>query len=443
MYAPPPAPHAAVHPWQSGGATASDEPPPHAALTCGTVSYADLAAATDGFSDTKLLGQGGFGHVYRGTLGAGAAAREVAIKRLRVDSGQGDREFRAEVESIGRVHHRNLVSLVGYCIHGDQRLLVYEHVSNHTLESHLHHGGDEPTLLDWERRWRIALGAAKGLAYLHEDCHPKIIHRDIKAANILLDDNFEPKVADFGLAKIQHGDDTHVSTRVMGTFGYMAPEYTNTGKITDRSDVFSFGVVLLEIITGKRPVLSDEDDETLVSWARPLLTKALEGQLSDELIDARLEANYDAHGMRRLIACAAAAARHTARSRPRMSQIVRYLEGELPLEALNGGVEPGQSEAHDGTTTEQLMRMRRMAFLRRGADSDNTGATGFVSEATSEYGLRASSSSSGGDAAQSTSRAPGQDPGDAAGNNVGGAGRHSGELGAMSRRTRPGRGGLE
>uniref|UniRef100_A0A8R7K657 non-specific serine/threonine protein kinase n=2 Tax=Triticum urartu TaxID=4572 RepID=A0A8R7K657_TRIUA len=294
-----------------------------------------------------------------GTLGAGAAAREVAIKRLRAVSGQGEREFRAEVESIGRVHHRNLVSLLGYCIHGDQRLLVYEHVPNHTLESHLHHAGDGPTLLDWERRWRIALGAAKGLAYLHEDCHPKIIHRDIKAANILLDDNFEPKVADFGLAKIQHGDDSHVSTRVMGTFGYMAPEYTNTGKITDRSDVFSFGVVLLEIITGKRPVLSDEadqDDETLVSWARPLLTKALDGELSVELIDPRLEANYDAHEMQRLIACAAAAVRHTARSRPRVSQIVRYLEGELPLEALNGGVEPGQSEAHDATTTEQLRR---------------------------------------------------------------------------------------
>ncbi|KAF6996855.1 hypothetical protein CFC21_013145 [Triticum aestivum] len=451
MYAPPPAPHAAVRPWQSGGgATASDQPPPHAAVTGGTVSYADLAAATDGFSDAKLLGQGGFGHVYRGTLGAGAAAREVAIKRLRAGSGQGEREFRAEVESIGRVHHRNLVSLLGYCIHGDQRLLVYEHVPNHTLESHLHHAGDGPTLLDWERRWRIALGAAKGLAYLHEDCHPKIIHRDIKATNILLDDNFEPKVADFGLAKIQHGDDSHVSTRVMGTFGYMAPEYTNTGKITDRSDVFSFGVVLLEIITGKRPVLSDEpdeDDETLVSWARPLLTKALDGELSVELIDPRLEANYDAHEMQRLIACAAAAVRHTARSRPRVSQIVRYLEGELPLEALNGGVEPGQSEAHDATTTEQLRRMRRMAFLQRGADSDNTGATGFVSEATSEYGLCASSSSSDGDAAQSTSRAPdGQHPGvasHAAGHNVGRAGRHSGELGAMSRRTRPGRAGLE
>lgn len=388
-------------------------------MTGGTVSYADLSAATGGFSDANLLGQGGFGHVYRGALGE----REVAIKRLRPGSGQGDREFRAEVESIGRVHHRNLVSLVGYCIHGDQRLLVYEHVPNKTLEFHLHGSEDMPTL-DWERRWRIAVGSAKGLAYLHEDCHPKIIHRDIKAANILLEDNFEPKVADFGLAKIQHGEDTHVSTRVMGTFGYMAPEYTNTGKITERSDVFSFGVVLLEIITGRRPVLSPEPDidETLAFWARPLLTKAIEeDQISDVLIDPKLEANYDAHEMQRLIACAAAAVRHTARSRPRMSQIVRYLEGELSVEALNAGVAPGQSDTQplDGTA-EQLSRMRKMAFLRDPVTDDT-----LVSEATSEYGLYASSSSGDGDG------------------NADVAGRHSGEEAGpsekMSKRTRPGK----
>ncbi|XP_047044168.1 proline-rich receptor-like protein kinase PERK1 [Lolium rigidum] len=410
---------AASSSWHSSAAVASDPPPPqHPAVKGGTVSYADLAAATGGFSEANLLGQGGFGHVYRGELGN----REVAIKRLRPGSGQGDREFRAEVESIGRVHHRHLVSLLGYCVHDQQRLLVYEHVSNHTLEFHLH--GDGQTL-DWERRWKIALGSAKGIAYLHEDCHPKIIHRDIKAANILLEDNFEPKVSDFGLAKIQNVDDSHVSTRVMGTFGYMAPEYTNTGKITDRSDVFSFGVVLLEIITGMRPVLPGEhdNDETLVSWARPLLAKNFEEQISGELIDPMLESTYDAHEMQRLIACAAAAVRDTSRSRPRMSQIVRYLEGELPLDALNAGVEPGQSETHDDGEREQLRRMRRMAFFMPGADSD-TGATGIVSEATSEYGLYASSSSSGGDDAQTTNRP------------------RASELGATSRRTRPGRAGL-
>lgn len=251
-----------MHSGQSSRPPSESPMPPHMA-TGGTFAYDDLAAATDGFSDANLLGQGGFGHVYRGTVGGG---HEVAIKKLRAGSGQGDREFRAEVEIISRVHHKNLVSLVGYCIYGEQRLLVYEYVPNKTLEFHLH-GNGRPTL-DWPRRWKIAVGSAKGLAYLHEDCHPKIIHRDIKAANILLDYNYEPKVADFGLAKYQAAEATAVSTRVMGTFGYLAPEYAASGKVSDRSDVFSFGVMLLELVTGRKPIVTSSpfQDETLVSW---------------------------------------------------------------------------------------------------------------------------------------------------------------------------------
>nr|CAB3478307.1 unnamed protein product [Digitaria exilis] len=350
-----------MHSWQSS--RGPSEPPmpllnPSPAMAGGTYAYDDLAAATDGFSDANLLGQGGFGHVYRGTLGG----HEVAIKKLRAGSGQGDREFRAEVEIISRVHHKNLVSLVGYCLYGEQRLLVYEYVPNKTLEFHLH-GKDaascsvaqctprmvidllplEPDIfevgsgsgrpaLDWPRRWKIAVGSAKGLAYLHEDCHPKIIHRDIKAANILLDYNYEPKVADFGLAKYQAAEVTAVSTRVMGTFGYLAPEYAATGKVNDRSDVFSFGVMLLELITGRKPIMRSSGDqpETLVSWARPLLTRAVEEENYDELIDPRLETNYDAYDMARLIACAAAAVRQTARSRPRMSQVIINKPSPLP-----------------------------------------------------------------------------------------------------------------
>ncbi|RCV16935.1 hypothetical protein SETIT_3G178400v2 [Setaria italica] len=441
--------------WQtiSGGLSGPlRPPPPPPPVTGGTVSYADLAAATGGFSDANLLGQGGFGHVYRGTLeGAG----EVAIKRLRPGSGQGDREFRAEVEIISRVHHRHLVSLVGYCIHGDQRLLVYEYVPNKTLELHLH-GGNRPAL-DWQHRWRIALGSAKGLAYLHEDCDPKIIHRDIKAANILLDYNFEPKVSDFGLAKIQPADDTHVSTRVMGTFGYLAPEYATTGKVTDRSDVYSYGVVLLELITGRRPVLSSEpyNDETLVSWSRPRLTKALEEDILDGLVDPSMGANYDAVDMQRLIACAAAAVRHTARSRPRMSQIVRYLEGQLSVEALNAGVAPGQSEVMEDHAGEQLRRMRRLAFVpgtsTRGFMTENNISSSYVSEPTSEYGLNPSSSSSDdADASEVSSvhRAASRPPTTAttgsSATGTGMEGQSSGEIGGaegMSRRMRPGRGG--
>ncbi|KAF2555529.1 hypothetical protein F2Q68_00014028 [Brassica cretica] len=205
-------------------------------------SYQELAEITQGFARHNILGEGGFGCVYKGTLHDG---KVVAVKQLKAGSGQGDREFTAEVEIISRVHHRHLVSLVGYCISDQHRLLIYEYVANQTLEHHLH--GKGRPVLEWSKRVRIAIGSAKGLAYLHEDCHPKIIHRDIK-----LNDTTQ----------------THVSTRVMGTFGYLAPEYASSGKLTDRSDVFSFGVVLLELVTGRKPVDQNQPlgEESLVEW---------------------------------------------------------------------------------------------------------------------------------------------------------------------------------
>ncbi|EPS57738.1 hypothetical protein M569_17078 [Genlisea aurea] len=281
-------------------------------------TYEELAAATDGFSEANVLGQGGFGFVHKGVL---PDRREVAIKSLKSGSGQGEREFQAEVEIISRVHHRHLVSLVGYCIANGQRMLAYEFVPNKTLEYHLH-GKDRP-VMNWSTRLRIAVGSAKGLAYLHEDCHPRIIHRDIKAANILLDCNFEAMVADFGLAKLTSDNYTHVSTRVMGTFGYLAPEYASSGKLTEKSDVFSFGVMLLELITGRRPIdlnnLTMED--SLVDWARPLLTKATENGDYDELVDPRLEGNYVAQELSCMVSCTAASIRHSARRRPKMSHV--------------------------------------------------------------------------------------------------------------------------
>ncbi|KAL7001296.1 Proline-rich receptor-like protein kinase perk8 [Sarracenia purpurea var. burkii] len=177
-------------------------------------TYEELVVATNGFSVQNLLGEGGFGCVYKGYLADG---REVAVKELKIGGGQGEREFRAEVEIISRIHHRHLVSLVGYCISDNRRLLVYDYVPNNTLHFHLH-GKDRP-VMDWTRRVKIAVGAARGIAYLHEDCHPRVIHRDIKSANILLDNNFDARVSDFGLAKLALDANTHITTRVMGTFG--------------------------------------------------------------------------------------------------------------------------------------------------------------------------------------------------------------------------------
>uniref|UniRef100_A0A6N2LEL5 non-specific serine/threonine protein kinase n=1 Tax=Salix viminalis TaxID=40686 RepID=A0A6N2LEL5_SALVM len=368
-------------------------PPPHPSLALGftksSFSYEELAAATEGFSQAKLLGQGGFGYVHKGLLPNG---KEIAVKSLKAGSGQGDREFQAEVEIISRVHHRHLVSLVGYCIAGEQKLLVYEFVPNSTLAFHLH-GKGRPTM-DWPTRLKIALGSAKGLAYLHEDCHPRIIHRDIKATNILLDCNFEAMVADFGLAKLSSDTCTHVSTRVMGTFGYLAPEYASSGKLTEKSDVFSFGVMLLELITGRLPVdVSGDMDDSLVEWATPLCAKALEDGNYDELIDPALEGNYNPHEVACMISCAGASVSYSAKRRPKMSQIVRALEGEA---SLDEGINPGRgfiyssassSDFEHSSYSTDTRKFRRTALDRIDYASSEFGHT-------RESGLDPSSSSS-------------------------------------------------
>ncbi|KAI3524605.1 hypothetical protein L1887_03264 [Cichorium endivia] len=375
-------------------------PPPSPGMSLGfsksTFTYEELARATDGFSEANLLGQGGFGYVHRGILPNG---KEVAVKQLKTGSGQGEREFQAEVEIISRVHHKHLVSLVGYCISGAQRLLVYEFVPNNTMEFHLH--GKNRPVMEFPTRLRIALGAAKGLAYLHEDCHPKIIHRDIKAANILLDFNFEAKVADFGLAKITSDVATHVSTRVMGTFGYLAPEYAASGKLSDKSDVFSFGVMLLELITGRRPVDSAQTfmDDSLVDWARPLLTRAMDDGNFDNIADPRLQKDYNHSEMARMVSCAAACVRHSARRRPRMSQVVRALEGDVSLSDLTEGTRAGPGSmygSHGSSDYDTAQYNEDMVKFRKMALGTQEYASSEYSRPTSEYGLYPSGSSSEG-----------------------------------------------
>ncbi|EFH66933.1 hypothetical protein ARALYDRAFT_472802 [Arabidopsis lyrata subsp. lyrata] len=331
-------------------------------------SYEELVIATNGFSDENLLGEGGFGRVYKGVL---PDERVVAVKQLKLGGGQGDREFKAEVETISRVHHRNLLSMVGYCISENRRLLIYDYVPNNNLYFHLHAAGTPG--LDWAIRVKIAAGAARGLAYLHEDCHPRIIHRDIKSSNILLEDNFHALVSDFGLAKLALDCNTHITTRVMGTFGYMAPEYASSGKLTEKSDVFSFGVVLLELITGRKPVDTSQPlgDESLVEWARPLLSHAIETEEFTTLADPKLGRNYVGVEMFRMIEAAAACIRHSAAKRPQMSQIVRAFDS-LAEEDLTNGMRLGESEIINSAQQSAEIRLfRRMAFGSQNYSTDS------------------------------------------------------------------------
>ncbi|KAJ6312458.1 hypothetical protein OIU77_014061 [Salix suchowensis] len=236
---------------------------------------------------------------------------DVAVKQLKIGGGQGEREFKAEIEIISRVHHRHLVSLVGYCMFETRRLLVYDYVPNNTLHFHLHEVGR--LALDWATRVKIAAGAARGIAYLHEDCHPRIIHRDIKSSNILLDNNFEAKVSDFGLAKLALDSNTHVTTRVMGTFG--SNNLVTSNK--DLNDSFiGTGVLILE--------------------ARPLLNHAIENEEFESLADPRLEKNYIESEMFRMIEAAAACVRHSASKRPRMGQVVRAFDTLAAADLTNG-----------------------------------------------------------------------------------------------------------
>ncbi|KAK8473555.1 hypothetical protein PHAVU_001G167700 [Phaseolus vulgaris] len=291
-------------------------------LSVKTFSLSELEKATDKFNSKRVLGEGGFGRVYSGTLEDGA---EVAVKLLTRDNQNGDREFIAEVEMLSRLHHRNLVKLIGICIEGRRRCLVYELVRNGSVESHLHGDDKMKGMLDWEARMKIALGAARGLAYLHEDSNPRVIHRDFKASNVLLEDDFTPKVSDFGLAREATEGSNHISTRVMGTFGYVAPEYAMTGHLLVKSDVYSYGVVLLELLTGRKPVdmSQPQGQENLVTWARPMLTSR-EGL--EQLVDPSLAGSYNFDDMAKVAAIASMCVHTEVTQRPFMGEVVQALK---------------------------------------------------------------------------------------------------------------------
>ncbi|KAG1362372.1 putative serine/threonine-protein kinase [Cocos nucifera] len=243
----------------------------------------EMEDATGGFAEATVIGKGEYGIVYRGVL---ADNTMVAIKNLLNNRGQAEKEFRMVVETIGRIRHKNLVSLLGYCVEGAYRMLVYEYVDNGNLDQWLHGDVGEVSPLTWDIRMKIILGTAKGLAYLHEGLEPKVVHRDVKSSNILLDRQWNPKVSDFGLAKLLGSERSYVTTRVMGTFGYVAPEYVSTGMLNDRSDVYSFGVLIMEIISGRTPVdyTRPPGEVNLVEW----LKNTVGDRKAEQVVDPKM-----------------------------------------------------------------------------------------------------------------------------------------------------------
>ncbi|XP_020586286.1 probable LRR receptor-like serine/threonine-protein kinase RKF3 [Phalaenopsis equestris] len=289
-------------------------------------SLEEIREATGNFSTENIIGMGGYGNVYKGVLKDGT---KVAIKRFKNCSAAGDASFVHEVEVIASVRHVNLVGLRGYCtattpMEGHQRIIVCDLIANGSLHDHLF--GYEEMRLSWPARQRIALGMARGLAYLHSSARPAIIHRDIKASNILLDERFEAKVADFGLAKFTPEGSSHVSTRVAGTLGYIAPEYALFGQLTEKSDVFSYGVVMLELLSGKKAFKSREDGQNwLVSdWAWSLVR---EGKTL-EVIEEGMEELGPKELLERYVLVAVLCSHPQLHARPTMDQVVKILDSD-------------------------------------------------------------------------------------------------------------------
>ncbi|XP_073104581.1 serine/threonine-protein kinase PBL27-like isoform X2 [Elaeis guineensis] len=287
-----------------------------------TFTFRELAAVTKNFRPDCLVGEGGFGRVYKGRLENGQV---VAVKQLDRNGLQGNREFLVEVLMLSLLHHPNLVNLIGYCADGDQRLLVYEFMPLGSLEDHLHDIPPDKEPLDWNTRMKIAAGAAKGLEYLHDKANPPVIYRDFKSSNILLGEGYHPKLSDFGLAKLGPvGDKTHVSTRVMGTYGYCAPEYAMTGQLTVKSDVYSFGVVFLELITGHKAIDNTRPDgeQNLVAWARPLFR---DRRKFPKMADPLLRGRFPMRGLYQALAVAAMCLQEQAATRPLIGDVVTAL----------------------------------------------------------------------------------------------------------------------
>ncbi|KAL4606579.1 hypothetical protein ACB092_09G113400 [Castanea dentata] len=290
--------------------------------------YKDLYIATKGFRDKELLGSGGFGRVYKGVLPTSKI--EIAVKKVSHESRQGMREFVAEIVSIGRLRHRNLVPLLGYCRRKGELLLVYDYMSNGSLDKYLF--DQPPVTLNWSQRFQVIKGVASGLFYLHEGWDQVVVHRDVKASNVLLDGELNGRLGDFGLARLyDHGTDPQ-TTHVVGTLGYLAPEHTRSGKATTSTDVFAFGAFMLEVACGRRPIQAygPSENSILVDWVFSHLSQG-------EIIEARdpkFGSNYVAEELQLVLKLGLLCSHSEAAARPSMRQVVQYLEGDVPFPDL-------------------------------------------------------------------------------------------------------------
>lgn len=293
-------------------------------------TYKELLRATENFNQSNKIGEGGFGSVYKGQLKNGTI---IAVKVLSSDSRQGVREFMNELMAISDISHDNLVKLYGYCVEGDQRILVYNHLENNSLAKTLLGSRHSDIQFNWKTRVNICLGIARGLAYLHHGVNPHIVHRDIKASNILLDKDLTPKISDFGLAKLLPPNATHVSTRVAGTLGYLAPEYAIRGQVTRKSDVYSFGVLLLEIVSGR-----SNSDTRLAYEDQILLEKTwiyYEQGILEKIIDSSLGDDLDIAQACRFLKVGLLCTQDVMKHRPDMSKVIAMLTGERDVESEN------------------------------------------------------------------------------------------------------------
>ncbi|KAL5727808.1 hypothetical protein ACHQM5_000957 [Ranunculus cassubicifolius] len=282
----------------------------------------ELLTATNSFHNDNKIGEGGFGSVYWGRSNKGV---EIAVKRLKAMTAKAEMEFAVEVEILGRVRHKNLLGLRGFYAGGDERLIVYDYMPNHSLITHLHGRLAEDVLLDWPRRMNIAIGSAEGLAYLHHEANPHIIHRDIKASNVLIDSDFQAKVADFGFAKLIPDGVSHLTTRVKGTLGYLAPEYAMWGKVSESCDVYSFGILLLEIVSARKPIekLPGGVKRDIVQWVGPFVDK---GNF-EQIADPKLKGRFDRAQVKNAVLVAMRCVDGHPETRPSMIEVVDWLKG--------------------------------------------------------------------------------------------------------------------